>query len=355
MSRSGLLLLLAVSIPVLKMPAQQLSALPAPPTAASNVEPTLDAARTALASGHADQALRQLATLAALTPEPPGVERLRGFILYQKRRMTEAEAAYAKAVEQDPSDSESMQMQGVVLYSLGRPADAIPLLEKAHAAVAATNVDPNYVLGACYIAVRRYDDARIAFAAQYGFRNDSAPAYLLAARLLLRQENPTVAEEFARKAVALQADLPLAHLLLGEIALARAQFPDAIAEFDKERALNPLEGNIYDRLGDAYVRIGDTKAQQALSRAVLLEPNATGPYILLGKVMLHQQNYPLACLYLERALSMDPGNYLAHNLLGQAYHRTGRDADANQEFQAADRLQSGRTAKATAPSRDEIH
>src|SRR5208282_5537488 len=110
------------------------------------------------------------------------------------------------------------------------------------------------------------------------------------------------------------------HLLLGEVSLAQAQFSEAIAEFNHELELNPLEGSAYDRLGDAYVRSGDDeKAREALSRAVLLEPNATGPYILLGKVMLNEQNYLLAALYLERALSMDPGNYMAHTLLGQAY------------------------------------
>ncbi len=312
--------------------------------AAPNPASILASARTALAAGHADQALKQLDPLHEESPEPPGVEALRGFIYYQKRDMVAAEAAYAGAMAQDPADRESMQMRGVTLYSLGKPADAIPLLEKARAAVPSANVDPNYVLAVCYIAVRRYDDARHAFALQYGFPPDSAAAYLLAGRLLLRQENPAQAEIFANKALALQPNLPLAHLLLGEVALARAQFPEAIAEFHRERDLNPLNPNLYDRLGDAYVRSGDdAKAQQALSRAVLLEPTATGPYILLGRVMLNQQNNLLAALYLERALSMDPGNYMAHTLLGQAYRRTGRAVEAAREFQTADQLQNGKS------------
>jgi tetratricopeptide (TPR) repeat protein len=311
------------------------------PATTEDANSGLTAAGKAFETGHADEALKQLDALASMSPEPPGVERLRGFIFYQQRNMVAAEAAYAKAAAQDPLDRESMQMRGVVLYSLGRPADAIPLLEKAHASVPSTNVDPNYVLGVCYIAVRRYDDARHAFAAQYGFAPDSAPAYLLLARLLLRQENPAAAEDFAKKAIALQPDLPLAHQLLGEVALAQAQLPQAITELNRERELNPLNGSVYDRLGDAYVRSGDNdKAQQALSRAVLLEPNVTGPYILLGKVMLNQQNYLLATLYLERAIGMDPGNYMAHTLLGRAYRATGRKDDAAKEFQTAQRLQS---------------
>ena len=347
--------LLLISAPLIVFTAAALQTSPAPSpgataAAANDAGLALAAASKAFESGHADEALKDLDALTAKTPEPPGVERLRGFIYYQQRNMAAAEAAYAKAIEQDPSDRESMQMRGVVLYSLGRPADAIPLLEKAHASVAAANVDPNYVLGVCYIAVRHYDDARHAFAAQYGFAPDSAPAYLLLARLLLRQENPSAAEEFAHKALALQPELPLAHQLLGEVALAQARLPDAIVELDRERALNPLNGAVYDRLGDAYVRSGENeKAQEALSRAVLLEPNVTGPYILLGRVMLNQQNYLLAALYLERAVSMDPGNYLAHTLLGRAYHATGRQEDAAKEFQTAQQLQSGHAPRAAKP------
>ena len=314
----------------------------------------MESARRAFEKGQADQALAELEGLARSTPEPTGVERLRGFIYYQQKKMAAAEAAFAKAVAQDPADRESMQMRGVTLYSLGRPDEAIPLLEQARTAVPSANVDPNYVLGVCYIAVRRYDDARRAFAAQYGFAPDSAEAYLLAARLLLRQENPSVAETFARKAIALRPELPRAHLLLGETALARADFAQAIMEFNHEREINPLDGSIYDRLGDAFMRSGnDEEAQKALSRAVLLEPNSTGPYILLGKVMLNQQNYVLASLYLERAISMDPGNYMAHTLLGHAYRRTGRIAEANTEFQTADRLQNGRVA--AAPKLESVH
>ncbi len=48
------------------------------------------------------------------------------------------------------------------------------------------NVDPQYVLGLCYLDTNRFDDARHAFAAQYEFLPDSAPAYLLEGRMLLR-------------------------------------------------------------------------------------------------------------------------------------------------------------------------
>ncbi len=291
--------------------------------------------------GHLDQALQKLNTLAAEQPEPPGVEYLRGMVFYQQSKMAEAQAAFSKAVTQDPQNLEAIQMQGVSLFRLGKPAQAIPLLEHAHRSIPNANVEPNYVLGLCYMDTGRYDDARTAFASQYGFAPDSPQAYLLAARMLLRREYVPIAETSARKALALNPSLPRAHFLLGEIALAHGQLADAIADFQKEGDLDPLNGAVYERLGDTYIREGDfDRAQQALNRAVLLEPNVNIPFILLGKVLLKQQNPSMAKMYLEHALEMDPKNYMAHYLLGQAYRALGRSDDAAREYHAAERIQA---------------
>lgn len=319
-------------------------------TSATSPSASLNLAKQFYAQGKLDQALTELNTLAKENPEPAEVERFRGLIYYQQSKLNEADAAFAKAIAADPKDTEAQQMRGVTLFRMGHPADAIPLLEAAHAAVPSANIDPNYVLGVSYLQVRRYDDARRAFAAQYDFAPDSAPAYLLAARMCFHQEIVSAAEQLAQKAVQLDSRLPRAHLLLGEIALAKADMRGAITEFEKERAINPLSGEVYDRLGDAYLRSEQyDKAQHALNQAVLLEPNATGPYILLGKVLLSQQNPAMATMYLERALHMDPGNYITHSLLAQAYRAEGRKDEAAREFQTAEKLQSGKAPSVESP------
>jgi tetratricopeptide (TPR) repeat protein len=286
------------------------------------------------AKGHLDQALNVLNQLAAQTPVPAGVERLRAMIYYQKELLDKAADGFTRAIAQDSNDRESIEMAGVTLYRLGRPADALPYLENANTKVESVNVEPQYALGLCYLDLSRYDDARRAFAAQYGFPADSAAAHLLAGRLFLRHNNPDQAAAEAKKALESNPALPHAHQLLGEIALSREDVPDAIREFNAEQAINPLAGEIYDRLGDAYMRAGRyDEALQALNRAVLLEPTATGPYILLGQTLL-KTNQPIQALqYLVRAEKMDPSNSITHNLLGQAYKATGQVEAANREFQ----------------------
>jgi tetratricopeptide (TPR) repeat protein len=294
---------------------------------------SIEAARDLAGRGRLDQAMAQLDQLAKQSPEPAGVERLRGIILYQRERFLEAIEAFSKAELQDPSDGESIEMHGVSLYRLGRTPEAIPFLERARASVESANIDPNYVLALSYADVQRYDDSRRAFAAQFGFPQDSAQAHLLAGRMFLRRELREQAGVEATRALALQPTLPLAHELLGEVALAHGDAATAIQEMELERTLDPMNPDLYDRLGDAYVRSGEyTKAQEALNRAVLLEPTATGPYILLGEVFLKLKQPIQALHYLDHAERMDPSNYITHNLLGQAYKATGQVEAANREF-----------------------
>ena len=144
-----------------------------------------------------------------------------------------------KATEEDPADNEATQLLGLSYYLSGRPAEAIPLLDKVQTWFPRANVDASYILGICYIQTKNYPQARTAFARMFDVTPDSAAAYLFTARMLLRQEFDPVAEECAQKAVALDPKLPLAHFLLGELYLYKSRIPEAIAEFQKELAINP--------------------------------------------------------------------------------------------------------------------
>ena len=317
------------------------------PTGGDAAQPvTLESARELAGRGRLDQAMAQLDQLAAQQPEPAGVERLRGIIFYQREQFTEAIEAFTKATAQDPNDRESMEMHGVSLFRLGRIPQAIPLLEQAQTHVQSANVDPDYVLALCYADVQRYDDARHAFARQFGFAPDSAEAHLLAGRMFLRRELKDQAGVEAGKALELTPAIPLAHELLGEVSLSRGDVPGAVKEFEAERKINPLNPDLYSRLGDAYVRAGQyDNARQTLNRAVLLMPYATEPFILLGETYLKLQDPIQALHYLDHAEHMDPSNYITHNLLGQAYKAVGNRIAAIREFQMVVELQHQNDAK----------
>jgi predicted Zn-dependent protease len=330
----------AYLVPIVHASVRQNPSTPATPSAQGSLSPTEEAQRL-ISRGQLSEAETRLDSLATQQPELAGVERMRGMIHYQRNEFAAANSSFEKAIAQDGNDLQATQMRGVTLYRMGQPAAAIPLLERANSPLASDNADGTYVLAVCYLDVHRYDDARRIFAQQYKLPENSAGSYLFMARMLLRRNYPAESEQMARKALELEPRLPLAHFLLGQLALSRSQAADAIVEFEAERKINPMDGEVYERLGDSYLRASRYEdAQQALNCALLLEPNSTGPYILLGQVLLKRDDALTALNYLLRAEHMDSSNHLTHLLLGQAYRALGRKEDATREYKTAESIQN---------------
>jgi tetratricopeptide (TPR) repeat protein len=234
---------------------------------------------------------------------------------------------------------ESVQMRGLSLYRLGRPADAIPYLERVKQWTPNANADANYVLGLCYLNSQRFDDARAAFANQFGVSPASGAAYLLLGKMLMQANLPEKAAEAAKKALELTPNIALAHFMLGEFYLFKSDTAQALREFEQEREINPANAEVYDRLGDLYTRSGQfQQAQESLAKAISLDTSSTGPFIQMGKVLLRRNDPQTSLLYLQHAEKMDPGNYITHTLLGQAYRSLGREQDAKNEMDAAAKI-----------------
>jgi len=296
--------------------------------------------------GKYDDAIFQLQELSSKNRGLKGLAHELGTAYYKKGDYVKAIDSFKKALEENPQDNEAVQLLGLSYYLSGRPAEATPLLEKVQAWYPRANVDASYILGLCYVQTKSYPQARHAFARMFDVTPDSAAAYLFTARMLLRQEFDTVAEEYAQKAIALDPRLPLAHYFLGELHLFKSKIPDAISDFQQELAINPGHAATYYKLADAYSRIQKfDDAERLLQRSIWLDATSTGPYILMGKVLQKKGEAELAVRSLQHALSMDPNNSVTHHLLGQAYRDMGKTEDAERELKAAQQLQSGQDAK----------
>ena len=324
-------------------PATASPAVPAPgvasPADKSDSKDMLTAAHQKLEHGNAPEAIAILERLATAGEPQKGVQHELGIAYYRTGKLVSAEKAFARAMEEDANDIESVQMRGLSLYRLGRPADAIPFLEKVREWTPNANADANYVLGLCYLNSQRFDDARRAFASQFSVAPDSGPAYLFLGKMLKQANLPEASAESAKKALQLAPNLPLAHFMLGEFYLFKSDLEQALREFEEERQINPVNFAVYDRLGDVYTRAGQyNKAQEALAKAISLDTSSTGPFIQMGKVLLRRNDPQTSLLYLQHAEKMDPGNYVTHTLLSQAYRSLGRVEESKKESEAAAKI-----------------
>ena len=305
-----------------------------------------DEARKLLQQGKFDDAISALHQMGSTHPGMKGLSHELGAAYYKKGDYVNAIAFLKKAREENPEDGEALQLLGLSYYLAGRPAEAIPELEKVQTWFASANVDAAYILGICYIQTKDYPNARKAFAKMFDVPAESAASYLFTARMLLRQDFGPVAEEYAHKAVALDPKLPLAHQLLGELYLYHSQIDEAIAEFRKELEINPGNATAYYKLADGYSRVQKyDEAERLLQRSIWLDSTSTGPYILLGKVLEKKGETELAVRALQRALAMDPNNPIPHHLLGQAYRDLGKNEEADRELKVAGQLEQGKNSK----------
>ena len=296
--------------------------------------------------GKFDDALAELDEISKTNPTTKNLSHEFGVTYYRKGDYRNAITALQRAIAENPDDTEATQLIGLSLYLSNKPAEAIPYLVKVQSWYPSANVDASYILGVAYIQMKDYASARRAFAKMFQVPPDSAAAYLFTARLLLRLDFAPVAEEYGKKAIELDAKLPLAHQVLGELYLYENKLPEATAQLQQELAINPGNPAAYYKLADAYSRAQKfDEAEKLLQRSIWLDANSSGPYILLGKVLEKKGESELAVRALQRALAMDPNNSVTHHLLGQSYRALGRMDDAERELKMAESLQAARDQK----------
>lgn len=331
------------------MAAAQTASTPVANTPAPSLESELQRSRVLLHSGKFQEALAVLQQVKEKQPNLKGLNHEFGVAYYRGGDYVSATSSLKQAITEDQGDKEAIQLLGLSYYFSGKPAQAIPLLEKVQGWYPVANVDAAYVLGQCYLQTKDFEKARASFATMYGVPPNSAASHLFLARMLLRNELTEAAEQEAGKALEIDSRLPQAHFLLGELHMFKSRLPEAIADFEAELKLNPADATTYYKLADAYTRtLKFDEAERLLQRSIWLDASASGPYVLMGKVLLKKGESQLAARTLQRALAMDPNNFMAHHLLGEALRSLGRDSEARQELEIAQKLQAMQNGAAQA-------
>lgn len=311
---------------------------------APSPEAELNAARTLINQGRLDDAIARLSALQQKMPARPEIGRELGIAYYRKGDFLHATTFLQEAFTLRPDDADVAQLLGLAYYLSGRPADAIAPLEKLRASDPKANIDAAYVLSLCYALNREFDKARSAFAALYAVPPDSAAAHVIFAAMLVRQGLDPVAEQEAKAALALNANIPLGHYVLGEVAMYRADYDKALSEFRDEISLNPAFAPARTRAADAESHLARSlEAEMESERSMWLDSTTSEPLIVLAKTLLGQGRNEQAERTLLRALALNPNSYTAHFLLGQAYRQLGKTEIADREFKLAAQIQQAQT------------
>lgn len=135
---------------------------------------------------------------------------------------------------------------------------------------------------------------------------------------------------------------PQARNNLGQIALREGDWEEAERQF--REAAHYRTGGLQEWMGLANALLGQLRREDAYAAALEAQranPDAPGPYLLMGEVAAASEDDALATRMLERALEVDPHNAEAHFRLGKLHARAGRMEQAAQSLNRAVAAQPG--------------
>lgn len=209
-----------------------------------------------------------------------------------------------KAKRLQPTNAEILFEFGKTCLELDLPDDAISALQTA------TRLQPNndsysYVLASANVAKKQYETAGKLFQILLTKHpEDPALNYAMGSLLFLEVKLDDAAK-YLRRSVELHPDQTAADYYLGLIA----------------------EGK------------GDNNQATATFRDVLRrDPQYGAAWEALGRVLLNEKQYPEAQQALEKAVVLNPDSVKAHYQLGILLGRTGKQDDANKQFEIVQQL-----------------
>ena len=159
-----------------------------------------------------------------------------------------------------------------------------------------------------------------------GFKADIPSAMVLIAKCRLALGDIDRARDVLKDAVARDADLVDAHILLGKIAFEKMEFPRAVSSYEKALELMPNEERLYFELSRSYMAAGATdKAREAIERALGDGIVSAGLLRCLGLIRVKQEDFDGAISAYEKVLGLMPDDDEARKRLAGLYHMIGKD------------------------------
>ena len=326
-------------------------------------------AQQAMAARNLEAAEDALEKLTHLTPNVPEVYANLGMIYYTQGRYAPAEESFRRALKLNPKIPNVSMMLAVCDAELGRPKEALPILEAAFRhppndeigrtvglellGVYASLGPPLKALETIEALLARYpDDPEILYRAShvYGDRAlqamtrlaDVAPEspwkQMAFAEALEAQKHYDLAVTEYQKVIASNAGIPGVHFRLGRALLLKA--PDsaeardqALKEFQQALASDPRNAGAEYEIGEICRRRGQREeAVSHFARAVEIDPRFEEAQIALARTLIDLHQPGDALTHLRAAVQLNPANEVTHYLLAAAYKAMGEAAESQREL-----------------------
>jgi Flp pilus assembly protein TadD len=277
----------------------------------------------------------------------------------QESALNEAIRFFNLAVDNDPGYGAAWAALGEAYLRLFRLKEDTRLLEPAEAALAkALGIDKTrpsvwITLGMLHVAKGDMAEAERAFQRVIAINPAGADAYRELGYAYLDANLLEKADAQFRKALDLEPSWTN-HSHMGVLRYRQERFAEAESEFKAGLALAPENAKLWSNLASVYLRVGETKdkaAEDALSRAIEINPRYANAVSNLGYLQFRQRRDAEAARTFARAADLSPADAdLWRNLGSAQFFATGDRASSLPAYQkAAGLYEQRRTVNPTDP------
>ncbi len=261
-----------------------------------------------------------------------------GFSHFFLREYDQAIKDFDKAIELNPSVSNSYDGRGITYYYLGQYERALDDYNKS------VQLDPSQSgvynnRGLNYIALGQYKSAidDCSKAIELDPKDDIAYHNRGYAYYYLGQNDNAIKDY--NKAVELNPNYTKVYNNRGLVYSDLMQYDHAIEDYDKAIELNPKFFITYYNRGRAYFFLKQyNRAIQDLDKAIELHPNYPEAYVNRGIAYEALAQYERAIKDYDKAIQLNPKDALAYYNRGVAYQKLGKTAEAEADLKKYEEL-----------------
>lgn len=249
-------------------------------------------------------------------------------------RLREAVAGYEALLARTPDDADLLQLLGVALAQLERPAEGVALLARS------LELQPDRVtvllnLAQALHALGREEEALRACDRALALDQSLAGGYRTRAAVLRSLGRVDEALANAGQAVRLALQDGGAHADLGAALVAVGREFEALQCFERAIALDPNLAAAHHNLAVLLSRQGQhERALQSFDRALALQPHQPALHAQRGNALKALERLAEAAESYSLALALEPGNRETLHNRAVVYALLGRHAEALRDYDA---------------------
>jgi tetratricopeptide (TPR) repeat protein len=281
--------------------------------------------------GDRQEAMNLVLRLLEQRPDFAPAIKLKGMLLEEAGRTSEAAAAYEEALKLAPNDGDLLLKAGIYKLSAGQKEEALKLLQRC-VRILPGEGDAQYYLAQAYHLNGQDNMALRAIQQSLKVEPDNVSVWQKYGELLCGTGNCESGLRWLLKAQRSDAKLPRIDYDIAATDYKLMDLAGAAQYAARAVQSQPNDLTSLRLLATANVKLGKwQEARNAFERVLTFNSDDVDSLLGLGQCEVELKDYPAAVDKLQTVLRLDPTRLLAHFYLSRAFAAMGRTADALHE------------------------